>query len=221
MRAIITRTILPLLTFAIFLVSCQKEVSFDTPPDPNPGGGGSGGGGGGNSTANITGDYDFVGMTAKTLSTITVDAMGDELKSVTTSHYDTKTNTGTVKITANQFITNNMSYSIDTTLNAKTYLNNALMSDMDMPFVASVPATSSISTYVRFSSDSITITGALGLPNDPSGQTPTGPVGVKLSWSGDTLIMKVKTSFTQTITQGGVPGQFFGAVEGTTRLKKK
>jgi hypothetical protein len=37
-------------------------------------------------------------------------------------------------------------------------------------------------------------------PTGPSGATPTGPVGLKLSWSGDTLLMKINSTFTQNVT---------------------
>src|SRR6266496_2739864 len=131
--------------------------------------------------------------------------------------YVTKSNIGTVKITSNQFITTGLGYSIDTVMNVKTYIDNVLFDDSDVPFVALVPSSSSTSPYVRISADSITVTGAMGVSPDPSGNTPTGPVGVKLSWSGDTLLLKVNSSFTQSITQGGVPGVITGSVNGITR----
>jgi hypothetical protein len=45
-------------------------------------------------------------------------------------------------------------------------------------------------------------------------------VGVKLSWSGDTLLLNVNSSFTQTVTQQGVPGTMVGSVNGVLKLKK-
>lgn len=219
MRLTSTRTFLLLLSASLFLVSCQKEISFEPGSNPNPGGGPGGPGPGGNTV--ITGDYDFVGMTANTLSSVSINLAGDEMKTVTTSNYTTENNTGTVKITANQFITTNFAYSINSTMNAKTYVNNMLLDDSNFPFVTSVPAQSTTSTYVRVNNDSLTVTGALGTAPDPTGTVPTGPVGVKMSWSGDTLLLKVNTTFTQTITQGGIPASFTGTVVGVTKLKKK
>jgi hypothetical protein len=207
-----------IVSLIVFLVSCQKEVSF------GPGGGGTGGsgtGGGTGNTNNIVSDYDFVGMVAHTKSTVTVNTAGSELKTITVSDYVTENNIGTVKITSNQFISTNLGYSIDTIMNTKTYIDNVLFDDSDFPFVVSTPPTSSTSAYVRVSADSITVTGAIGTSPNPTGNTPTGPVGVKLSWSGDTLLMKVNTSFTQTITQGGVPATLEGSVNGITKLKKR
>jgi hypothetical protein len=60
----------------------------------------------------------------------------------------------------------------------------------------------------------------MGIPSDPSGTIPAGPVGLKLSWSGDTLLLKVNTSFTQSVSQGGVPATMIASVKGTFKLKK-
>ncbi len=129
--------------------------------------------------------------------------------------------TGTVKITSSQFISTNVGYSIDTTMNSKIYLNGLLIDDIDLPFAATVPPTSATSTYVRNSADSITVTGSFGSSPNPSGNNPTGPVGAKLSWSGDTLIMKTAASYTQNISQGGIPAVFVGKVSAVTKLKKR
>jgi hypothetical protein len=216
MRIAISKLLL-LSSVIIFFTSCEKEVNFQTRNSP----GGTGGTGGTNNTSNIVGDYDFVGMVAHTKSTVTVNAMGQALKTITTSDYVTKSNTGTVKITSDQFISTALAYSIDTTMNVKTFIDNVLFDDSDLPFVGSAPPTSNTSPYVRNSADSITVTGAIGVSPDPSGNTPTGPVGVKLSWLGDTLLLKVNTSFTQSITQSGVTGILTGSVNGITKLKKR
>jgi hypothetical protein len=206
--------ILPLLASAIVLASCQKEISAEL-----PGSGSGSGGSGGNSTANIAGDYDFVGISAHTVSTVNLSQAGQTMKTVTVSDYVSQDNTGTVKITSNQMIGTNVGYSVDTTMNNKTYLNGLLIDDSDLPFTFTAPPTSSTSTYVRNSADSITMTGSLGVP-DPSGNNPTGPVGTKLSWHGDTLYMKINMTITQTINQGGVPATMTGTVNGVSKLKK-
>jgi hypothetical protein len=216
MRIAISKLLL-LLNLIIAFTSCQKEINYATGNGPA----GTGGTGGTGNTNSIVGDYDFVGMTAHTQSIVTVNTQGQQLKAITVSDYVTKNNIGTVKITSNEFINTGLGYSIDTIMNVKTYIDNVLFDDSDLPFVGSAPATSSTSPYVGVSADSITVTGAFGVSPDPSGNIPTGPVGVKLSWSGDTLLLKVNTSFTQSITQGGVPGIITGSVNGITKLKKR
>jgi hypothetical protein len=208
-----------LLTLIIAVTSCQKEVDYAT--SNNSGGtGGTNGTGSTNSTSNIEGDYDFVGMSAHTESAITVVASGSEVKVVTVSDYITRNNTGAVKITSNQLISTDLGYSIDTTVNVKTYLDNVLFDDSNVPFTGTTPPTSNTSPYVRNSADSITVTGFMGIPSDPSGTIPTGPAGLKLSWSGDTLLLKANTSFTQSVSQNGVPGTMVASVNGIFRLKK-
>jgi len=211
-----TATKLLLLSLAVAFTACQKEVDYATGNNPdNTGGTGVNG-----NTNNIEGEYDFVAMAAHTESSITVDASGSEVKAVTVADYVTKDNTWTMKITSDQFISTNLGYSIDTIINVKTYLDNVLFDDSDVPFVQSAPPTSGSSPYVRNSADSITATGFLGIPSDPSGAIPTGQVGLKLSWSADTLLLKVNTSFTQSVSQGGVPGTMVASVNGTFKLKK-
>lgn len=217
MRVTGTKTLLLILSgFMLFLISCQKEVSFDN--STGQGGGGTGGGPGGNRS--ILGDYDFVGVIAHTNTSITVDAGGQQLKTVTISDYTGKNYAGTVKITSNQIIATDLSYLVDTMVNAKTYVDGVLVDDSNYPFTASIPPTSNTTPYVLNSPDSITVTGPFGIATGPSGTAPTGSVGERISWSGDTLIFRTSVSFTQSINQGGVPATFTGFIDATTKLKK-
>ena len=204
-----TSKLLLVSSLIIAFASCQKEK------DLQPGTGGSG------NTNSIVGNYDFVGMVAHTQSTVTVSDQGQQLKSVTTSDYVTKQNVGTVNITATDFITNGLGYSIDTVMNVKTYIDNVLFDDSDVPFVGTIPPSSSSSPYTQVAADSIAVIGAFGASLDPSGSTPTGPVGLKLSWAGDTLLLRTNSSFTQNVAQNGVPGVLTGAVNGVIKLKKR
>ena len=221
MRHNLTRNGL-LCCLILLLASCQKEISIDLGSSGSgSGGNGGSGGSGGNNTSNIVGSYDFVGLSAHTLSSVSVTQGGQTAKSVTTSDYSSINNSGTIQITANQIIATNLAYAIDTVMNVKTYLDNVLIDNSDLPFAVTLPATSSTSTYTRIRADSLSVTGGIGTAPNPSGVGPTGPTGVKLAWSGDTLLLKVNSSFTQTITQGGVPAQMIGSVNGVTKLKKR
>jgi hypothetical protein len=209
MRVHTIKLLLATLFFVVSLASCQKEINYALP----------------NASAlpsnDIVGDYDFVGLIAHTESTVTVTDQGQTIKSVTLSDYVTKNNVGTAKITSNQFIGTGIGYLIDTTMNVTTYINNVLTEQLDVPFVATVPATNTISPYIQITPDSLTVTGDFGVLPDPSGNVPTGPVGLKLSWSADTLFLKVNSTFTQTVTQNGVPGVLTSTVVGVTKLKKR
>src|SRR5215467_5036572 len=86
-----------LLTLILFFTSCQKEVNYANNNSPaNSGGTGN--------TSDIVGDYDFVGLSAHTQSTVTVTELGQEVKTVTVSDYASQNNAGTVTITSGQFI---------------------------------------------------------------------------------------------------------------------
>ena len=89
--------------------------------------------------------------------------------------------------------------------------------------MVSNPPTSTTSTYVKNSADSITVTGTFGIAQGTSGSggTNTAPVGLKLSWSGDTLSLKVSTTLVESINQGGVPAVATSSITGITRIKKK
>jgi hypothetical protein len=97
-------------------------------------------------------------------------------------------------------------------------LNGLLIDDEDLPFSGVTPPTSSTSTYVKNSPDSITITGvfAVSQPNT----TPSGPFGSKLSWHGDTLYMNMKVTISQTINQGGVPANVVATANAISMWKK-
>ena len=206
------------ITLALFVTSCQKEISADTLG--NSGNGNGNGGNGGNNTNNIAGDYDYVGMLAHTVSTVTATQAGMTMKAVTTANYNTISNLGTVKITANQMISTGVGYSVDTTINSKTYIDGVLVDNSDVPFTFTSPPTSATSNYVRNSADSITMQGGFGVPDPTGGSTPVGDIGAKLSWHGDTLFMKVNTTVTKNITQAGVPATLVATIDATSKLKK-
>lgn len=203
------KAVLPVVVAIVLFTSCQKEVNFQDGQNP----------GGGNNNS-ILGDWDFVGLSATTNATITITSPLGDVKAITTSSYNSKNNTGTVKITAADFIYSNFGYSIDTTMNVKTYLAGLLVDNSDMPFAFTSPPTSDTTSYTRINTDSLSVIGFAGVP-DPTGAAPTGPVGVRIAWSGDTLLLKVASSFTQNITQAGTPATLKATLTGITKLKRR
>ena len=89
-----------------------------------------------------------------------------------------------------------------------------------MPFVLTVAPATTTNPYTRINDDSLSVIGTLGVAT-PTGAAPTGPVGMKISWSGDTLLLKIVTSFTQNVSQGGDPGVLTGFVNGVAKLTKR
>jgi hypothetical protein len=188
------------LVLTAFFTSCQKEISFETPPDPNNGNGGNGGGGGGNQT--LEGNYKLVYQEVYEKASIEDNSTGIEVKYILEGIYTLKNIIdGTCKFTSNQFIST-YGYTIDTTINAKLYMDGVLISNTDEPIQASVPVTTNTLTYVRNNADSLTFDAPPNVPNIPgsSGPPPIGPLGARISWSGDTLILKTKLDFSTTTT---------------------
>lgn len=213
-----TKIFLLVAAFAVALTSCQKEVGFeDRDPVTEPGTSNPGG----NTNISIIGDFDFVGMTASTKSTITVTEAGQTLKNVTTSAYVSKNNTGTVKITATDFISSNLAYDIDTTMKLQMYVNGLMVDEREMPFEMSSPPSSVTAPYVRNNNDSITVTGSF-IPTSGSPAAPaTTPAGMRISWSGDTLVLRTNVSVSTTTDLVGIPGTMVASISGVMKLKRK
>jgi hypothetical protein len=205
-----TRT-LALLLLATTVFSCQKEITFDDP-----------GNNGGSNNIAITGDWDFVNLQASTKSVVEVNESGMSLRSVTTSAYLTKNNTGTVTFTASQVQFNNVGYDIDTVMRVQTFLNGAIFDDSVLPFIFSYPPASNSGGYTRNGADSITFaSGFAGAPANPSGAADPDPVGARLKMSGDTLLLLFNSAYAVPVTQNGVTGTLSAELQGIMRLKKR
>lgn len=198
---------------AFTIISCQKEADF------------SNGNGNGNGNNNIVGNYDFVGMIASTNSTVLMTGGGMNDKTITTSYYITKNNTGTVTITSNKMTSSNLAYEIDTTMHYKMYENNVLIMEGNMPFQVAMPASSGTSTIRMIGSDSLYFEGGsitMGPVGGQGGGTMTSqPAGAKYSWSGDTLLLKGSMVQQQTQTQMGVNITTTNSSSQIIRLKKR
>jgi hypothetical protein len=205
----LTKIFLVVAAFSVALTSCQKEVGF-ADKDPEPGG----------STKSIIGDWSFVGMAGNNKTSSTISMGGDVMKSTLVVDYVTQNNAGTVKITNTDFIYTDLKYDINTTGNTKSYVNGILLMDKDMPIVMSAPPMSATNPYTRNTSDSITVIGSsLGSVGSPVAPV-TAPIGMKISWSGDTLVLKCRTAFTTTADYGGMPATIDASTVAVMKLKK-
>lgn len=152
----------------LFFCGCTKDNNISNP-----------------NTAELSGNWNFLGFQAETSSTATDDESGDIFTDVTTSAYTTIENGGTVNISGFTMTGNGITYgAVDTTL-LMEYENNVFQDSMTTTLNFSIPPTNSVSTFELIGSDSIHFT-SQGLIATGSGPASTG---AKYSISGNILTM--------------------------------
>lgn len=209
--------LIPVIT-AIF-VSCQKEVNLQN--DNNPVGTG-GTGGSGNNNKDIVGDYTFAGVDGDTKTTITIGTPLGSSKTITTAKYTSTNNAGTVIITSDKLIYTDVAYSVNTTQHVELFLGSTSLGNQDLPYQEDSPASSGEEAYVKNNNDSLTFSNALFVADNPfQANVPPAPMGARISWKGDTLLLGIKQTFAGSISQQGTPADFSGSVVGVMKLKKK
>ncbi len=177
------------------MVSCQKELT-----DPSLNGtytGGSGSGGAGAGSTDITGNWTFVSNSSVTQSTVDFSLGGVDDKTVTNSSYTSINNTGTMTITSNTMSSVNISYTINDTAFAYTYLNGVLFDSLMSPFNYSAPPSSAVENYKRINQDSVYF------PAQGSGSGATIATGARIALNGNILTMTTSVVQDSTINAGG------------------
>jgi len=212
MRMMKTKLLLVIAVVGILFTSCQKEVSLQDD--------------GGISTPNnsILGKWIFLGLNAKTNSSVSFTESGMALKSVALSDYDTKDNTGTLEVTAENFFFKGIGHTVNDEADVKTYVNGALVDQSIEPFDVTTPPADETYPYVRNNNDSLTFTDARAMLPDISGgttPTPAGPIGARISILSDTLVLVVKSSLNNTVVQAGVPTTFTADFISTMKFKRQ
>ena len=199
------------------LGACQKEADFQEDSN-NPGNGNNGG-----TNGQLTGDWNFVNQGGLINTSATFSESGQQVKVVAFSDYVSTNNTGTLKVTANQFVFSGIGYTVNDEVNIKMYLNGFLLSNADSAFDYVTPPINDTIDYVRNSDDSLTFSSSIFTNPDPvgGGMTPTGPIGARFNISGDTLSVTIKNSLDTTITQAGSPANLNAQYESTMRFTRQ
>jgi hypothetical protein len=207
--------LIPVIT--AFLFSCQKEVHLQD--DNNPGGNG----GTSNNNKEIIGDYEFAGMAGTANTTVTVDEVIGQSKTVSTDKYATTNNRGQVKITSNKLTYTGFAYSISSSTHVKLYLGSLLIGEQDIPYAYDIPESAGENNYVKNSNDSLTFEKLLFVDSNPlqAGTLDPKPMGARISWKGDTLVLKINTIISGTVDQGGTVAKYSSVFDGVMNLKKK
>ncbi len=218
------RILLWVAVAASLFTACQKEVDFQDLNNP----GGNPGGAGGNTDIVLTGNWNFISLGAKVSATIIASQAGQELKAVVLNDYATipATVAGSLTVTSDQFKFIGIGHTVSGTLTSQTYLSGILIDNSTQPIEEETPPSDETLDYVRYSNDSVTFTNGMAMLPDPTGTggvtpTPTGPLGGKLSLSGDTLSLLVKYDLSQDTNQGGIPAQMVFKAESIMRFKRQ
>jgi len=207
--------LIPVMT--AFFISCQKEVHLQD--DNNSGGTG----GSGNNNREIVGDYEFAGIAGTATTTVTVDDVLGQSRTESVDKYATTNNRGLVKITSNKLTYTGFAYSISSSTHVKIYLGSLLVGEQDIPYAYDVPESAGENNYVKNSNDSLTFEKLLFVDSNPlqAATLDPKPMGARVSWKSDTLVLKIKTTVTGTVSQTGTNAKYSSLFDGVMNLKKK
>ncbi|ULQ53431.1 hypothetical protein [Flavihumibacter fluvii] len=174
------------LILSVVLFSCQKQLELEDEPST------------GGNTNTLNGNYDLVNIRLQATSTFLYSESGVDYKAVVVTDYTSKNNQGTVLIDGGKFNTNNVSYTVDTTIKGYFYVAGVLVESVDSSFTAQVPPFSDSTPYTESGTDSLTFQNAtIGAPNGSGITIPNVTLGAKLSWSGNILTLKSPFSFNE------------------------
>jgi len=207
------KTLLIVIVISGLFTACQKEVDFqDITNNPVPGGG--------TTNNSIIGTWNFVGMVASTSSSVVAGTGPAEEKALTHYGFISENNVGTVTINATTITSAGVGYAIDTVVTTEFYLGGVLIDTFHTDFAIDMPLSSAVAPYKAVGSDSLYFSSGF-LTLDPSaGATPTTAAGSKISWSGDTLLIKTVVVENRTEDVNGVTATIANNISQVVKLKK-
>lgn len=212
------RLLIAAVSALVVLASCQKEVDLQFDRGGNGNGNGNGNGGGGSTTNKIEGDYNFVGLKVYQTASATATDAGISMKMDVVTNYQSSNNTGTVKITSDKMSFTQVGCNLSGIVTLKVYMGGVLMQSQDTPISEVVSPADNITGYTRNNADSLTFAGQPSI-YDGGAAVNLGNMGARISWSGDTLILKTTVDLSG--TQAGFPDGVKGIGISTMKLKKK
>ena len=208
------------LTLVCLFASCQKEVNFqnDTVPidpnNPNP-----------PAPLDIKGNWTFIDQSGNLKVDFTATQSGVQITGVINSEFASSENAGDVTITDNQFQFVGLGSHITGNSNVKTYLGPVLLDESNTPLDESTTPGNANLDYTKNTADSLTFpNGFPGLPDTISGvatSTISAPVGARIIFSNDTMILNLRSVFKGNVTQEGVPAKVDVLTNAVVKFKKK
>lgn len=212
-----TRTYLLLLASAVFLfASCAKDEMAGPDPDPTVTPPGT------NPSNKLMGTWKFAGIELKGQSiTSYTDQDGGTFKGLLDIDYISTENKGTVTFDERMMTSKDMSYRIETNVKSFTYVNGQLLASQEMPWGITMPATGNSVEYELRANDSLyTKATTASFPGVDDALT-RQPMATKLSWKGDTLVLKSHILYAKTIMEEGVPTAVNYNLDQVTKLVRK
>lgn len=206
----IQNSALALLGFLTILVSsCQKEIDYAqwNPGNPGTGTPGTGGpGAGGPSDNSYIGDWKFKKMNVDLSGISEMTIGGFTQKSIVSLYFNSANETGTMKIDESTITGSGLGYTASSSTKIATYTDDVLVSTDSLPYEIQQSPSSKTIGYRAISADSL-VTDAPLVDFDYPGMPPTTniPVGVKLSWLGDTLVVTSGINMQQVDNSLGSP----------------
>lgn len=185
-------------------VSCQKEVEDidlgDDPFNPTPGNPSNP-----SSNNSIIGNWRFVKLIGVSTTMLEMTESGVSTKMVSITNIDSKDEAGTLKIDETTMATNGVKYSASTMVESTMYVAGIPVDNFSMPYDFVSPATSASTNYRKISADSIFVESSFMDLNQGGSPVQTLASGAKISWSKDTMILRMRGQQTQTIDDAGTP----------------
>ena len=208
--------------FIVTLISCQKEISFETNATGGNSGNNNNGNNNGGTNTSLLGTWKFNGIQASTRVEMEADLGGMLMKTITISSYNTKQNTGTYTLTSDKFTGTDVGYSIDTIMKAYTYMDGILQDSIEAPMQMPMTIQSSSSSYKLIGADSIYFTNGSMTINAGTGSQgmDAQPSGMKYKIIGNNLTFTFGYSKDTTIVQNATNIKMKQRVTGSVKLSK-
>lgn len=202
-----TLTLSVAISATIFLFSCQKESSNNEKPSAEISG--------------TTWDLVSIDMEGQATSEFAAEGLGT-MKSVMAYDYLTNSAEGVITFGADKMTSSNLAYVCSGTFQLQQFVDGTLMNSVDSTLDHyTMPASNGVVEFVKIGTDSLYCPNGGFIDLQGSGEMQSKPAGVKYSFDGDNLILKINEQTTETTNEDGMIQVDNTSQKATVLLKKK
>jgi len=204
------------LLVSLALVSCQKEVSFETDLNNS----------GGSSNIDINGVWNFIELREDITTTTSADLGGFPTSSTAAVVFTSYNNSGTVEFDGSNVIFHGIAYSVDTTMSLTVQVGGLPGTTQTAPLQYDFGPQDITQGYRKITADSIAVDqtsgGTLDAITTVQGGTVNFPseLGAKFEMKDGYLLMHNNLNFTAPYTAGGMTMDLVSKGVATYVLKK-